>query len=287
MLTDYIGLPWGTEHDLPWYPPICEYPEVADGKNQLPISLRQAENNPLKVSEHLRKHLLSYVNGGKGEEAEIGQRIISAMHKKAGPSWVLATLASLYWRVRSNTRKALNCLEVAFQTVPKDYTDVILISYGSILHQHGLLEDAVKFAMLAFKVNYAEPSTNFLLALLHYTKNNPILAMYYLKNTLRVEPNYYEGRAEELLKTWACRIKLGNYEDVSRSEGLEEGMCAEKESFNGEGMICSANGEQCKTATIQCFRADNIVDTGNYFINKKIKFLVLNFSSYYCKFLKT
>lgn len=81
MLTDYIGLPWGTEHDLPWYPPICEYPEVTDNKNQLPISLRQAENNPLKVSEYLRKHLLSYVNGGKGEEAEIGQRIISAMHK--------------------------------------------------------------------------------------------------------------------------------------------------------------------------------------------------------------
>lgn len=127
-----------------------------------------------------------------------------------------------------------------------------------------MIEDAVKFAMLAFKVNYAEPSTNFLLALLHYTKNNPILAMYYMKNTLRVDPGYYEGRAEKLLKTWACRIKLGNYEDVSRSESSEEGMCAEKESFNGEGMICSANGEQCKTATIQCFRADNVADsTGN------------------------
>lgn len=178
--------------------------------------------------------------------------------QKTGPSWVLATLASLYWRVRSNTRKALNCLEVAFQTVPKDYTDVILISYGSILHQHGLTDDAIKFAMLAFKVNYAEPSTNFLLALLHYSKNNPILAMYYMKNALRVDPAYYEGKAELLLKTWACRIKLGNYEEVLRSEGNEEGMCAEKESINGEGMICSANGEQCKAATIQCIRTESI-----------------------------
>lgn len=80
MVSDYIGLPWGSEHELPWYPPVCEYPDISD-RAHLPISLRQSENNPLKVNDFLRKSLMNYVNGGKGEEAEIGQRIITAMHR--------------------------------------------------------------------------------------------------------------------------------------------------------------------------------------------------------------
>lgn len=138
---------------------------------------------------------------------------------------------------------------------------------GSIFHQLGLIEDAIKFASLAFKVNYVEPSTNFLLALLHYTKNNPIPAMYYMKNVLRVDPNYYDGKAEQLLKTWACRIKLGAYEDLkSPAEKSMEDMCDERDSFNGEGVICSPNGDQCKTAAIQCIRAGSIREIHGKFL---------------------
>lgn len=81
-----------------------------------------------------------------------------------------------------------------------------------------------------------------------------------MKNAVRADPNYYDGKAELLLKTWACRIKLGGYEDVIKHENVEDGMCAERETFNGEGVVCSANGEQCKTATIQCFRAESFGD---------------------------
>lgn len=125
----------------------------------------------------------------------------------------------------------------------------------------GLIENAVQFATLALKVNYAEPSTNFLLALLHYTQNNPILAMYYMKNVLRVEPNFYDGQAERLLKTWACRIKMGNYELVSNKKEITEEMCAEKDKQNA-GVVCSANGETYKTATIQCFRTEKVENLG-------------------------
>lgn len=190
--------------------------------------------------------------------------------QKAGPDWVLATLASLYWRVRGSTRKALNCLEVAFQTVPKDYTDVILVSYGSLLYQHRLIDDAIKFATLAYKLNDVEPSTNFLLGLLHYSKNNPIMAMHYMKNVLRVDAFYYDGRAETLLKTWACRLKLGNYEDIDGSK-TDSAICGEKGGLSVDGVICSAKGGQCKTATIQCVRADNIKEGAG----KKVTFLIL------------
>ncbi|KAF5282200.1 hypothetical protein FQR65_LT02897 [Abscondita terminalis] len=275
MLTNYIDLPTGSEHKLPWYPPVCEHPDKDVEKLYIPSSLRRiSRNGNIKNNPLLQQHFLSYVNDGKAEESEIGQRIITATQKKTGPEWVLATLASYYWRLRSNTQNSLNCLDLALQKVPKEYTDVVLVSIGSILHQLGLIDDAIKLATVAFKVNYIEPSTNFLLALLHYSKNNPILAMYYMKNVVRVDPVYYGGKADELLRTWACRLKMGSYEDTkSKTERNVEGMCSEKDAFNGEGVICSANGEQCKTAAIQCFRSDSVHEDSTITLDLKPKLL--------------
>lgn len=96
MLSDYIDLPFGSDHELPWYPPVCEFPDQ-DDKSHRPLSLRQSDNNLLKVNDHLRRHLMKYVNGGKGEEAEIGQRIITAMHK-------VSQVCYLYYLCRDFTR---------------------------------------------------------------------------------------------------------------------------------------------------------------------------------------
>nr|CAI5851357.1 unnamed protein product [Callosobruchus analis] len=169
ILSEYIGLLDGAQHDLPWYPPVCDDPNVFGERD------RHLLNVELKGSEYLRKYLLDYVNDGNADEAEIGQRIITAMEKKTAPRWVLVTLASLYWRVRGNARRTLDCLDAAFQSVPRDATDAVLVSLGSVAHQLGLTEQAMKFAALAFKINYVEPSTNFLLASLHYTNKNPLL----------------------------------------------------------------------------------------------------------------
>lgn len=167
-------------------------------------------------------------------------------------------MASLYWRVRGNARKALDCLDLAFQIVPDDSTDVVLVSISSVVYQIGFLDQAMNFALLAFKINYVEPSTNFLLAILHYSNNNPLLGMYYMKNVLRVDPEYYDNKAELLLKTWGCRIKLGGYNNVKQSNERNpvEGMCTKQESFKGEGVICSPNGDHCKTAAIQCYQTN-------------------------------
>lgn len=169
----------------------------------------------------------------------------------------MATLASLYWRVRGNARKALDCLDLAFQIVPKDTTDVVLVSIGSMVYQLGFLEQAMKFATLAFKINYVEPSTNFLLAILHYTNNNPLLAMYYMKNVLRAEPDYYDGLAEKLLKTWGCRIKLGSYNHINDNTDARKEMCNTKDSFKSEGVVCSISGDQCKNAAISCYKKED------------------------------
>lgn len=81
MLSKYIDIPESQEHELPWYPPICKHTDMDSDESYLPSSIRRVVDKPLKFHPMLQKQLLKYVNNGKAEEAEIGQRIISAMKK--------------------------------------------------------------------------------------------------------------------------------------------------------------------------------------------------------------
>lgn len=82
MLSEAIGLSPGSEHTLPWYPPICQN----EGKTKT-LNKKYFPNNLLKTNvqlesnDHLQSILLNYVNQGKANEAEIGQRIITAIQK--------------------------------------------------------------------------------------------------------------------------------------------------------------------------------------------------------------
>ncbi|VEN58217.1 unnamed protein product [Callosobruchus maculatus] len=88
--------------------------------------------------------------------------------------------------------------------------------------------------------------------------------MYYMKNVLRADPNYYDGQAERLLRIWGCRIKLGGYVATTHHKDSLDGTTKETcstgagssggSAFRGEGVVCSANGEQCKNAAIACYK---------------------------------
>lgn len=80
ILTDTINLPDNTEHKLPWYPPVCEESNGSSDK-YVQHSERSLLNNEIRSNPFLRNHFLKYVNNGKADEAEIGQRIITAMEK--------------------------------------------------------------------------------------------------------------------------------------------------------------------------------------------------------------
>ncbi|XP_076274033.1 tetratricopeptide repeat protein 17 isoform X2 [Rhynchophorus ferrugineus] len=257
-LSDFLDLPEGSQHDLPWYPPICEGQDVS-GEKFVPASDKNILDIEFEKSDYLKKELLKYVNDGKADEHEIGQRIISAMAKKTAPKWILATLASLYWRVRGNVRRTLDCLDMAFQMAPKDQTDVVLTSLSSVMYQLGFKEQALKYATLAFKINYIEPSTNFLLALLHYENNNSLLSMYYMKNALRVEPEFYDGLAEKLLKIWACRIKIGVVPSkawvLKQMPDPKLSLYADDQPI--ENLNCNPDDLTCETGqTFQCKKKD-------------------------------
>lgn len=89
-ITDDLNLPNGTQHELPWYPPICDGPGV-NGEKFLPLNERDQLDVERKSVDYLKKTLLSYVNEGYTDKHEIGQRIISAMDKvgfRATDFWV-------------------------------------------------------------------------------------------------------------------------------------------------------------------------------------------------------
>lgn len=261
ILSTLIGLPESKEHKLPWYPPSCDDWDSSD--SQLVPSYEKIVSTEFKANDHLRNHLLSLVNKGTSEEAEIGQRIVTAMEMKVAPRWILATMAGLYWRVRGNYKKALTCLDFALRNVQeREPSEAILVSIASIAHQLGHEEDAIKFALQAFQRVDDDASTNFLLALLHYQQNKQLMALFYLKNSLRAEKGYYDGEAENLLRIWSCRMKLGVFPENHNSvRDKVDKTCNDKTTTSvdrGEGVVCSLKGENCRTAAVHCFRKDSV-----------------------------
>jgi len=81
-----IDLAPGTEHALPWYPPLCNVANTATDPEldaYFPLSLTRDSFLDVPGREtSLRSHLTKYVSDGHNmAEAEIGQRILTAINK--------------------------------------------------------------------------------------------------------------------------------------------------------------------------------------------------------------
>ena len=82
-----IDLPPGTEHSLPWYPPLCNVAnsntEDSDIDVYFPVTLvRDGLLDVPGKEASLKPHLTKYVSEGRNmAEEEIGQRILTAINK--------------------------------------------------------------------------------------------------------------------------------------------------------------------------------------------------------------
>lgn len=65
---------------------------------------------------------------------EIGAKISYALQENS-TSWLLATAASLYWRVIGNAEEAIVCLKSAFNSAPENMKDIPLINLAHILQR--------------------------------------------------------------------------------------------------------------------------------------------------------
>ncbi|GBP43674.1 Tetratricopeptide repeat protein 17 [Eumeta japonica] len=252
LLTDKIGLSAHSEHELPWHPPICpQDKDLPSGLGQKKIK-SQLPNEGLTA--HLKLKFLEYVGDGDIEtarnmqDAEIGQRIQTAINMEVAPKWLLYVLSSLYWRVRSNNVNALNCLLTANRTVPKRHKDLVLTSLASVYLEMGFVDEAFAAAEEAFHLSLYEPATNFVLAQLNMVRKNRKTQQFHLKQVIRVEPSFMNGLARTLLEAISCTMSETQKDIADLFDGE---VCAQVEP--GMSLVCEKDGTNCHLTNIHCF----------------------------------
>lgn len=254
LLTDKLGVPAETEHELPWHPPTCPHDNPA-------ATLTQKRPGKQQLSEvvgtgYLRQKLLEYVGDGDlhavqhMQDAEIGQRIYAAIQKKLAPKWLLYTLASLYWRVRENNGNALHCLASAGRTVQARYKDIVLTSLASLYLEMGHFDEALLAAEEAFRLSLYEPATNFMLASLNMVKKHRSTHIFHLKQTVRVEPGFMNGLARGLLDAWSCVLKEARAQ-ASKVHEIEFGEA----ELTDVCLVCEKGGTNCHMSNIHCYNS--------------------------------
>ena len=102
--------------------------------------------------------LLRHVDVKDLTAEEVGQRILTALKQKVGPSWVLYNLAGLYWRIMGNSYHGVECIRRSLYFAPDEYRDVPLVNLANILYKWGRLDDAILVAREAVEISELEAS---------------------------------------------------------------------------------------------------------------------------------
>ncbi|MEE6517976.1 hypothetical protein FKM82_028635 [Ascaphus truei] len=82
---------------------------------------------------------------------QVGTRIAKVLEKNQ-TSWVLSSMAALYWRVKGQGKRAIDCLRQALHCAPHCMKDVPLISLANIFHNAKLWNDAIIVATMAVEI---------------------------------------------------------------------------------------------------------------------------------------
>ena len=85
-------------------------------------------------------------------------------------SWALASLAALYWRVRGDAVKAVDCLRLSVTNAPPDVKDIPLVGLANILHRAARYNDAIALIGAALDFSNDVAVTHFTLANLYASK---------------------------------------------------------------------------------------------------------------------
>ncbi|KAK2174533.1 hypothetical protein NP493_797g01042 [Ridgeia piscesae] len=189
LLAEAQGRKKGDEHPLPWYPPVCVtlagIPEGPRSYDHIP-SMKERTKIPLRLIDHsMRQTLLDMVEKKDITEEEVGQRILTALKQKIGPSWILYNLAGLYWRILGNNYHGIECIRRSLYFAPDCYKDVPLVNLANILYKWGRVDDAITVMRDAITVNPLEPESHFFLGNLLAAKSNLSGAVEHYEQALR------------------------------------------------------------------------------------------------------
>uniref|UniRef100_A0AAY5EZ98 Tetratricopeptide repeat domain 17 n=1 Tax=Electrophorus electricus TaxID=8005 RepID=A0AAY5EZ98_ELEEL len=134
---------------------------------------------------------------------QVGTRIAKVLEKNQ-TSWVLSSMAALYWRVKGQGKKAIDCLRQALTYAPHHMKDVPLISLANIFQNARLWEDALTVARMAVEIAPHFVVNHFTLANVYIAMEEFEKAMRWYESTLKLQPEF--APAKDRLRTIQCYL---------------------------------------------------------------------------------
>ncbi|KAI9552770.1 hypothetical protein GHT06_020650 [Daphnia sinensis] len=291
LLNERIGLRIDEDHPLPWYPPICEkHPLKLLPYDEMSSIKSRNEHKKRLRDVVIQRHLLSYARSDvdqmlikDGDDdiqstaalAQVGQRILTALRNKIGPSWLLHTLAALYWRGHGRASNGIECFRQALNSVPEQQRHIPLTNLAGLLLKMGQVNDALSLASAAYQTNNREPKTNYLLGLLHLHFNNHSVAVKHFDRALKIDPDsapeieHYRLMAachavqKETAQHLQCQGDLGSdttYRTVLRCSKTEENEESES-NCEAEVQGHTSNPASLEVAAIADTDDDFLIDS--------------------------
>uniref|UniRef100_A0A665TC69 Tetratricopeptide repeat domain 17 n=1 Tax=Echeneis naucrates TaxID=173247 RepID=A0A665TC69_ECHNA len=134
---------------------------------------------------------------------QVGTRIAKVLEKNQ-TSWVLSSMAALYWRVKGQGKRAIDCLRQALNYAPHHMKDVPLISLANIFQNARLWEDALTVARMAVEIAPHFVVNHFTLANVYIAMEEFEKAMRWYESTLKLQPEF--APAKDRLRTIQCYL---------------------------------------------------------------------------------
>ncbi|XP_054828239.1 tetratricopeptide repeat protein 17 isoform X2 [Eublepharis macularius] len=126
--------------------------------------------------------------------------------KENQTSWVLSSMAALYWRVKGQGKKAIDCLRQALHHTPYHMKDVPLISLANIFHNAKLWNDAIIVATMAVEIAPHFVVNHFTLANVYVAMEEFEKAMGWYESTLKLQPEF--APAKNRIRAIQCHLLM-------------------------------------------------------------------------------
>uniref|UniRef100_A0A8C7XE86 Tetratricopeptide repeat domain 17 n=1 Tax=Oryzias sinensis TaxID=183150 RepID=A0A8C7XE86_9TELE len=165
-------------------------------------------NANLAASMHTLDHLAGVANRAAIHytgESQLREVVFSSSSSQQNQtSWVLSSMAALYWRVKGQGKKAIDCLRQALNYAPHHMKDVPLISLANIFQNARLWEDALTVARMAVEIAPHFVVNHFTLANVYIAMEEFEKAMHWYESTLKLQPEF--APAKDRLRTIQCYL---------------------------------------------------------------------------------
>ncbi|KAM9302072.1 tetratricopeptide repeat protein 17 [Gastrophryne carolinensis] len=138
---------------------------------------------------------------------QVGTRIMKMLEKNQ-TSWVLSSMAALYWRVKGQGKKAIDCLRQALHYAPHHMKDVPLISLANIFHNAKLWNDAIIVATMAVEIAPHFVVNHFTLANVYVAMEEYEKAMRWYESTMELQPEF--APAKDRIRAIQCHLLMKN-----------------------------------------------------------------------------